>query len=72
VKIWEFIRRAFIPWQSNPGWNKDAFITVGGMIIWGTCALGEAFGFATMPMYVANIGPLLFGIGIGRASKETK
>lgn len=72
MNIIEFLKRAFLPWQSNPGWNKDAFITIGGILIWGTCAIGEAFGVAIMPMYVVNIGPLLFGIGIGRASKEVK
>lgn len=69
--IKRFLKRAFIPY-TNPSLNIDAIVTISGLLVWGICAVGEAFGYATMPIYVSDIGPLLFGIGIGRASKETK
>lgn len=69
--IKKFLKKAFIPYK-NPSLNTDAIVTISGLIVWGVCAIGEAFGYATMPVYVSDIGPLLFGIGIGRASKESK
>jgi len=71
-KIKRFLRNALVPIRNNPRpgeWNKDAFLTIGGLAIWGVCAVGEAFGFAVMPSYVVSIGPFLFGLGVGRASK---
>jgi hypothetical protein len=71
-KVKRLLKNAFVLRKNNPNeghWNKDAFLTVGGLAIWGVCAVGEAFGFAVMPSYVVSIGPFLFGLGVGRASK---
>jgi len=50
--------------------NYDAIITFTGIAVWAICAIGEAFGYATMPSYVSQIGSTIFGIGVGRASKS--
>jgi hypothetical protein len=71
-EVKRFLKNAFFLRTNNPDeehWNKDAFLTISGLTIWGICAIGEAFGFAVMPSYVVSIGPFLFGLGVGRASK---
>jgi len=72
-KIKRFLLAAFEFRHRNPGeWNKDAFLTIGGLAIWGVCAVGEAFGFAVMPSYVVSIGPFLFGFGARGALEKSK
>ena len=70
-RIRKFLCNAFNPFCCNPGvYNVDAIITLTGLIVWAICILGCAFGFAEIPPQVNDVGALLFGIGIGRASKE--
>ena len=65
-----FLEQAFIPYRRNPGWNVNAVITLIGIGVWGICALGNAFGFATFPPSVSEIGSMIFGVGIGKASNK--
>ena len=68
----EFLNKAFNPLDGNPGGiNTDAIITLVGLTVWVICILGEAFGYATMPLQVSNIGSLLFGLGLGSARNKT-
>ncbi len=59
----------FIPYAKNPGWNLDAVLTLVGVTVWAVCALGEGYGIATMPGYVSQVGSMMFGVGVGRASR---
>jgi len=69
-RIKRFLSNAFNPFCRNPdGINIDAVITLVGLSVWAICILGEAFGYATIHPQVLDIGQLLFGIGLGRASK---
>jgi len=64
----EFLNLAFNPFYDNPI-NIDAIITLVGLAVWVLCILGEAFGYATIPAQVSDIGSILFGLGLGRSSK---
>ncbi len=65
---WE---RAFIPYFRNPGgFNLDAVITLIGLAVWVIVTLGTAFGYAQPLPEVQQIGSMLFGVGMGRASKN--
>lgn len=67
----KFLNAAFNPRSSNPGeLNVDAIITLVGLAVWVICTLGASFGFATIPPQVSDIGSMIFGIGMGRASKN--
>lgn len=67
----EFLRRAFWPIKkSNPRWNVDAIVTLIGVGVWGFCAVGEFLGLGVMPTYVSDIGQIVIGVGLGRASKR--
>ena len=44
--------------------NVDALITIGGLSVWVVTNLGYAFGIATIPPQVNDVGMILFGIGI--------
>jgi len=67
----KFLNAAFNPFSSNPGeLNIDAIITLAGLAVWVICTLGESFGFATIPAQVSDIGSMIFGIGMGRASRN--
>jgi hypothetical protein len=66
-----FLKRAFIPYMPNPGWNMDAVITLVGLGVWVIVTLGTAFGVVHQPLpEVQQIGSMLFGLGMGRASKS--
>ena len=69
-KLRIFIVNAIIPYRRNPGWNVTAFITLVGLGVWGICALGNAFGFATFPASVSEIGSMIFGYGLGVAKNQ--
>ena len=71
-RITKFLKNAFNPFCDNPGrYNVDAIITLVGLAVWAICILGEAFGYATINPQVTNLGSVLFGVGLGRASKTT-
>lgn len=64
-------KRAFIPYFRNPGGlNLDAIITLIGLAVWVIVTLGTAFGVAQPLPEVQQIGSMLFGVGMGRASKN--
>ncbi len=66
-----FVRRAFQPYFTNPGgWNIDALITLVGLGVWVVITIGSAFGYCQPVPEVQQIGSMLFGLGIGRASKS--
>ena len=71
IHLRKFLKAAFIPYNSNPSaWNLDAIITLVGLAVWVICILGASFGFAMIPAQVSDIGSMIFGIGMGRASKN--
>ena len=69
MNIISFIKHAFIPWTSNPGWNIDAIITLTGLGVWVVVTIGPAIGWCIPLPEVQQIGSMLFGVGMGRASK---
>lgn len=72
MNVKKILVKAFIPIERNSDTlvlNVDAILALVGLGVWAICALGEAFGFAIMPSYVADMGQILFGVGLGRASK---
>ena len=65
-----FLRHLLTPYYRNPGgWNIDSVLTLVGVGVWAICAIGESYHVAIMPQYVAQVGSMMFGAGIGRASK---
>lgn len=67
------LRYLLIPYHRNPGGlNIDSVLFLLGGVTWVACALGEAYGFAHMPNYVASIGPFLTGYGVRGAASNSK
>ena len=66
----EFLKKAFIPWTKNPGWNIDAICVLGGLFVWAIVVIGNAYGFAKIPTEVTEIGKAAFFTGIGRSTRD--
>ena len=68
-----FLRRALIPYHSNPGGlNVDAILVLFGAFVWGVCVIGvQLFGGIVIPE-VSEIGKSCIFVGIGRASKSDR
>ncbi|GAF68244.1 unnamed protein product, partial [marine sediment metagenome] len=39
-----------------------------GVFVWAIVMIGKAFGFAAIPPQVSDVGQIIFGYGIGKAS----
>ncbi len=63
-----FLNKLITPWKSNPGFDTDVILIYVGVFVWAIVMIGKAFGFAAIPPQVTEVGSLLFGVGIGRAS----
>lgn len=65
-----FLNRAFNPRLGSV--NIDAVITLCGLSVWMIVTLGTAFHLCDPVPSVSEIGTMLFGVGVGRASKPEK
>lgn len=65
-----FLNRALNPRRGSI--NIDAVITLCGLSVWAIVTLGSAFRLCDPVPSVSEIGTMLFGVGVGRASKAEK
>lgn len=70
MRFKSFLNRAFNPRMQSL--NVDAVITLCGLSVWAIVTLGCAFRLCDPVPSVSEIGTMLFGVGIGRASKAEK
>jgi len=70
ARIISFLREALIPWSPNPGWNSSGTLVVVGFLVWAVVVIGNAYGKASIPSEVTEIGKAAFYTGLGRATKK--
>jgi hypothetical protein len=70
LRLKSFLNRAFNPTLESL--NIDAVITLCGLSVWTIVTLGAAFHLCDFVPSVSEIGTMLFGVGIGRATKAEK
>lgn len=72
IKIRRFLRRVFVLYEPNPGWNYTAIITLGGFALMSVSFLLHQFGLGEVDPAIIEIGKAAFYTGIGRATVPNK